>query len=144
MSDLKLEIKDDGEIDLAVSETDIETDAGLQSAIMISLFTDKRASVDELPAGETDQRGYWGDALEEDGSSLGSKLWLLDRSKITNKELDRAKAYCEEALKWLIDEKIASSVTVTVERRGDKRFIVVEVARKNGTDAKFSYVWNNV
>ena len=56
----------------------------LQTAILISLFTDAQASPDDMiQDGSGDPRGWWGDL----GSSkpIGSKLWLLGRAKQTTR-----------------------------------------------------------
>ncbi len=64
------------------ADDDFETDAGLETAVIISLFTDRRAGEnDELPATETDRRGWWGNTLQDADDEIGSKLWLLCREK---------------------------------------------------------------
>lgn len=91
----------------------------LSRAVIISLFTWKRASQsDEV---DNDQRmGWWGDTFaEEKGDKIGSKLWLLLRQKITEETLNRTQEYAYDALKWLIDDGICSDITVDVERDED-------------------------
>ena len=50
-------------------------DGGLETAVLMSLFLDRRANDDdELPDGESDPRGYWGDAfanLDVNGEIVG-------------------------------------------------------------------------
>ncbi len=81
--------------DISILEND-SLDETLTSAILISLFTDKRVTEDETD--EDDKRGYWGD------ENLGSKLWLLDRENISESTRTKAKEYTEEALQWLIED----------------------------------------
>ena len=92
--------------------------AWLQNAITVSLFTDARCASDELPQGETDQRGYWGDIELPEGESLGSKLWTLKRKKVTQQTIGRVRDYAEEALQWLVNDGHLQSVNVTAERSG--------------------------
>lgn len=94
----------------------LEEDAGLETAVVISLFTDRRAEADdELPGGD-DLRGWWGDALAEvEGDRIGSRLWLLSREKQLPQVLARAREYALEALQWLIEDGVASAVDVTAE-----------------------------
>lgn len=91
-------------------------DDGLQTAVIISLFTDRRADdADRLP-GADDKRGWWADAYAEiDGDKIGSRLWLLAREKQTQLVLVLAKAYAEEALAWLLEDGIARAVNVSAE-----------------------------
>jgi phage gp46-like protein len=94
---------------------DLATGSPIESAVLVSLFTDRRASADYVdpdPNGVPDLRGWWGDTYEP--SLIGSRLWQLNRSKITDQTtvLNRARDYCQEALQWLIDDGVAASVTV--------------------------------
>ena len=97
--------------DKMVSDYELDTgallaDAGLQTAVIISLFTDRRAEPDDtLPAEASDKRGWWGDAIavqvngrtvEDD--RIGSRLWLLSREKQLASVVERARQYCKEAL----------------------------------------------
>lgn len=90
----------------------------LQNAVVISLFTDARCEQDELPQGETDRRGYYGDFELPQGESLGSKLWTLKREKVIPKTINRARDYATQALQWLVDDGHLQSVKVTAERGG--------------------------
>lgn len=102
--------------DLKVADGDLVMDDGLATAVAISLFTDRRVSEEELPAEETDRRGWWGDLISEDlPDQIGSKLWLLKREKHTPETARRAKEYAEEALQWILDDNIAQSVSVSTE-----------------------------
>ena len=110
-----------GEADLAIDGADLAADDGLETAVIISLFTDRRVEEDELPAGETDRRGYWGDDLnEEPGDLTGSKLWLLSREKETPEVLVRAEEYSLEALEWLVTDGHVRAVQAVASwvRRG--------------------------
>ncbi|WP_439598001.1 phage GP46 family protein [Falsiroseomonas sp.] len=88
------------------------TAQALETAVMISLFTEARAAADDvLPQGETDRRGWWGNALGED--PIGSRLWLLRRAKCLPETLNLARDAIREALAWLVEDGIASKVEVT-------------------------------
>src|SRR5437868_6146739 len=72
----------------------------LQTAILISLFTDRIADPsDVIPDGTSDPRGWWGD--EGQAENIGSRLWLLSRKKQTQETLQRAYDYIVEALQWM-------------------------------------------
>jgi phage gp46-like protein len=101
---------------------DLVQDDGLGTAVIISLFTDARAREDDvLPGNLTpgtfqDRRGWWGDLTsEKENDSVGSRLWLLERSKDIEEMLPQVKRLSEEALQWMIDEGIAAKIEVTVE-----------------------------
>jgi len=113
MTDLLLAWNNDiAGADLCVEGADLALDHGLTSAVVISLFTHRRVSAEELPEGEADRRGWWGDALSDGGDEIGSKLWLLEREKETPQVLARAEGYAREALAWIARDQLVESVTV--------------------------------
>lgn len=94
---------------------DLATDNGLRTAAMTSLLTDRRADQDEeIPDGTTNRRGWWGDEyLENPGDRMGSKLWLLDRSKKLPGVRRDIQDHARQALAWMVEDKIAASVEPT-------------------------------
>ncbi len=159
MADIKLDTQDGLSFDITMDKNDLALDDTLKRAIIISLFTDRRVTIDELPVGsrseavdahgENDRRGWWGDALNDDNDLIGSKLWTLNREKITQEVLGRAKRYCEEALLWLTDDQIAESVTVFVERSGLTQLSIgIEIKRPQSEGDRikyrFGFIWDGV
>jgi len=128
--------------DLALEQFALAADDGLETAIILSLFTDARASNDDpLPFGESDRRGWWADAFPEvDRDRIGSRLWLLQREKQTQATLNRAREYAEEALAWLIADGVARSVEVAsfLVRNGVLGLSVV-IQRPDASIARFRY-----
>lgn len=134
---------EDGESGVDVLQNDIERDAGLETAVSISLFTDRRASKGEvLPDGSGDRRGWWGDVTQSD--EIGSKAWLLGRSKMTPTFYEEYKAHQEEALAWMIADGVVASVTITVVPDGAEEidFTVLLVRPENGDSISFRYFYN--
>ena len=92
----------------------LQTGNDLQTAVYISLFTDRVANADDvIPDGTQDPRGWWGDGGQD--VMIGSRLWLLRRAKQTIETLNLAKDYITEALKWLIDDGVVGKFDITVE-----------------------------
>lgn len=109
-------------VDVAIVANDLARDAGLETAVSLSLFTDRRAEDgDVLPAFETDRRGWWADDVAAvEGDRFGSRLWMLARAPATQDTLARAEEYAREALRWLVDDQVAERVeaTAVVPRAG--------------------------
>lgn len=118
----------------------ISSGSDLATAILISLFTDRRAGADDVvPDGSGDPRGWWGDP------TMGSRVWLLERAKRTQATIQAAKGYIEEALQWLIDDDVVAGFQIDVEwPPGAALHARVVALRNDGTrDAmKFTWVWN--
>ena len=135
------------ESDINLSGPDLLAEFDLKTAIIISLFTDRRANPDDILDDIDDRRGWWGDSYSPiNNDKIGSRLWLLARSKQTQQVVNRARQYCIEATRWLIDDAIASSVEVETEivRMGTLG-IMIKVTRPQGVaNFKYQYVWDQI
>ena len=127
--------------DLRVIGEDLEgEDDGLTTSVVVSLFTDARASIAELPAGETERRGWWGEQLDDTEDRYGSLLWLLERSKLTNETAALAERYASDALQWLIDDGEAVEVAVRAARDGlDRMSLSVRIKRPDDSVREFQF-----
>ena len=128
--------------DITLTPTVPET-AELNTAIINSLMSDARAQ--ESDGTGNDKRGVWHNSIT--GEEYGSRLWTLERRKLTPDTLNKAREYAEEALQWLIDDRIATSVEVTTERRGiDQMVMNVTIRRTNGetTSLQYDHLWENI
>jgi phage gp46-like protein len=139
--------------DIAVSNGDFVTDAELYTAIVISLFTDRRAKEDDAVERGDDRRGWWGDTFpQNENDKIGSRLWLLEREKATQQTLIRARDYCIEATQWLVDDKVADRVEVQVEfvKRTSNDIpqtlgIKIHVYRPTGAKSfEYQYAWRQL
>jgi len=108
-----------GEIGLA--DRDVERDPGLETAVIITLLTDRRADEDDdLPDDNGYKGGSWQDGVPVvEGYLTGTKLWLLRRSKTVDEIPTLAKQFLTEGFQWMIDDGVVESVLVAVERRRD-------------------------
>lgn len=134
-----------GSADLAIENNDIAQDAGLDSAVFLSLFTDRQANPgDTLPDAQTNRRGWWGDAFPTvDGDKFGSRLWLLSRAKQDAETLNLAKAYSVEALQWMIDDRVSTRIEVATEYvRREVMGITVTIYRPQADPTTFRYNYN--
>lgn len=106
--------------DLVMGPRGLVMDAGLESIVIRSLFTDAQVSREELLAygwPEDDRRGFWGDAYPEvEGHRTGSKLWLLDGAPTTDLVIADAQRFAEEALQFLVVDGVLSATGVTASR----------------------------
>jgi phage gp46-like protein len=114
---------------LMLGDGSLDDSHDLATAVMVALGTDRLAEADDvLPdPGSTDRRGWWGDTdVQEiwDGWPIGTRLWLLERAKITGMAaregglLIRAEDYVREALQPFIDQRIVSRIDVLASRDG--------------------------
>lgn len=101
--------------DMLLSRGSLVDGDDLGTAVILSLFTDRRAlAEDTLPDASASRRGWWGDAFASTGP-MGSRLWLLLREKQTRETVNRARDYAQEALNWLVEQGVARRVVVQTE-----------------------------
>lgn len=132
----------------------LEEEDGLETAVVLSLFTDRRALPgDPLPqgaqlGGTPDRRGWWGDSYADvRGDRIGSRLWLLRREKQLPSVLARAREYALEALQWMVDDGIARAVNVTAEIvRNGVLGLSIEIVRSDKPVAQYRFesFWKDV
>ena len=113
----------------------------LFTAVLISLMTDAAADNDDIiPDGSQNRRGWW-------GGSIGSKLWLLSRTKQTPDILALAQGYISDALAWMLADGVVSEIQVTPSFPAPGQLAaIVTIIRGNGTPLSlgFSNLWANI
>jgi phage gp46-like protein len=117
------------------------TAPAIETAVMVSLFTDARARPDDrMVPGDTDRRGWWGNMLDD--QPIGSRLWLLRRAKHLPETLKLARDYIAEALAWLKDEGLAVKIDVSTEWQGQSRILArIALHRADGGKAAVTAAW---
>lgn len=108
----------------------------VETAVLISLFTDRLANVDDVlpnarPGYPGNRRGWWADDPQ---NLIGSRLWLLSRVKGPLNVAAQAEDYAAEALQWMIDDGVVASFQILAEWVPIKQLSLQVVAfRSNGT-----------
>lgn len=145
MSDIALVLKNNC-FDLNLKNGDLERDEGLETAVAISLFSDRRVTDEEKPDLANSKKGFWGDMFSEiDQDKIGSRLWVLDRAKRTDETLRRAEDFAREALNWLIEDGVADNIEVIAsfdETASNSWLLNVTIKKPAGNSSKFLVVWN--
>lgn len=136
--------------DWALADGDLQTGQDLETACLVSLFTDKLATPDFIPTdGTSDRRGWWADPYND--QPTGSNLWQLDRAKKTRDTLGLARRYAQDALAWLVADGIASNVFVDTRWIGPEvgstmLGIAIAITKPDGslTRLVFGWAWDNL
>jgi phage gp46-like protein len=141
-----------------LSDGTLDDTQSLATAVIVALGTNRLAlSSDILPDPDsTDRQGWWGDLDAEEiwnGWTIGCRLWLLRRSKITGPEafggatVTLVEQYIREALQPFVDLKIASSFDVAAARVGLER-IDARVRLYRGpalaVDLQYQVLWDEL
>jgi phage gp46-like protein len=139
-------VRDLGRGDWHLTGANLQSGNDLETAILISLFSDREANPDDvIPDGTGDPRGWIGDIGQP--YKIGSRIWLLARAKQTQETLRRANDYIAEALQWLIDDGVVARFDITTEwTRASMLGANVVAYQKSGAASalNFNWVWKAI
>lgn len=129
-------------------------DATLATAILLCLFTDRRAPDDiELPGGSPDRRGWWGDFVDIDETlgetEMGSLIWIYERTYLNDEIAERIRAAAEESLQPLIEQAAFSRIDVTETHDTLRGWVKLQISAysKDGElvyDQRFHRLWQQI
>jgi len=115
-----------GYFDLELDDSgDFKKTDSFNTAILLSIFgSNRRATATEVPESYA-REGWIGDFNRP--VELGSKLWLLYQTRLTNNTVNRARDYLEQALAWLVDFGYLQQIIVTTRRDIDASAVVANI-----------------
>lgn len=109
--DIELTLNNQNIYDIDFTNGDFSMTEGFDTALIMSVFCEKRANNSEVPAPQF-QRGWWGNLYNDViNYEQGSKIWLLYQARLTQDNLNRAIAYLQDCLQWLIDDEFADRIS---------------------------------
>jgi phage gp46-like protein len=128
--------------DFSLDESgDIQTEDFFDTAILYSIFGERRASADEVVDPQL-RRGWIGN---DDDFENGSKIWLLSQAKLTRNNLNRLEDEAEKALSWLVDDGYAVSIDPVVATVSSGVVLLdIPIRRsRDKVERKFFELWEN-
>jgi phage gp46-like protein len=130
--------------DLNFLNGDLEADPSLENAVIISIFTDRRVTDEQLPIAHTSKRGWWGDMYPDvDLDKIGSRLWTINPDKVLTETLRKSEDYCSEALAWMIEDGLADAINVNSEYNLSRHLIInIEIVKPGGLSSRYEILWN--
>lgn len=133
----------DGIYDFQIdADGDIKTTDFFDTAILMSLWCERRANSSDMPINNT-RRGWIGNESFENFEN-GSKLWLYEQARITRDTLNGIETAVSNGLQWFIDEGIATNIEVSTELQNSKILLLVIIERPNSNvDRRYYELWNN-
>jgi len=145
MIDLKL-TETDGIYDISYGDDgDFEMEDGFDTAILMSLFCERRALKDEVPDAIR-RRGWVGNAFYNPGGfENGSKMWIhTEQGRVTNVVLNAIKNTSVSGLYWMTLDNIAKSVESNIEVISGVPNLKLKIEYSpSKVEEKFFSVWEN-
>lgn len=144
-TDIFVEAASDGIYDAVIEDGDLKLTAGMDSAIFVSLFTDRRANPDEV-ADPMKRRGWSGTELTPSKQGgKGSGIWLYEQRRLSNSVSEGVRMEAFQALQWLITEGLSKSLDITTENSPQERSLQlnIQTVAANGGVTNTGYaIWN--
>jgi phage gp46-like protein len=133
-----------GDLD-RTGDKNLVSDLDLETAVLISLYTEARVKDDDERYDDLLYKGGWWGANIPDVPGVdiaaGSRLWTLRGRKATQNNVNLAGVYAREALQWFLDDGIAKSVTVSAERGTTPIDLQLNIDITRLDNSKWSSVW---
>lgn len=142
MQDILIRANSDGLYDFVIEGNEFASAGGFETAIPVSLFTDARAPA-ALVSEPQYRRGWIGNLLTAATMrQLGSILWVLDQSRITQERLNVARLAAQDAFQWMVDDGVALGVKIDVQRNSVIGIIVfIEITDTSNVVSRYQTLW---
>ena len=112
----------------------IETDEGLQAAILQSLLNHERAALNDPIEKAESKRGWW---ARQYLPAVGCRDWTLKREKLNNDTLNRAIRHTKKALDWLTEQGHVLKIEVIGEYKNDRLNRLITITKKDNSKMDF-------
>lgn len=141
MQDVKLQGNSIGVFDLVIENGQISSVEGFETTILVTLFTDARAPSSLVPDALL-RRGCVIDILRaEQARYTGSHLWLLDQARMISSTFAQAEIYSKNAFNFLIEDKMAKAVNVTITPDFKAIDIGIEIEISENITERYNTLW---
>lgn len=142
MQDILIRANSDGLYDFVIEGNEFASAGGFETAIPVSLFTDARAPA-ALVSEPQYRRGWIGNLMTAATMrQLGSILWVLDQSRITQERLNVARLAAQDAFQWMVDDGVALGVKIDVQRNSVTGIIVfIEITDTSNVVSRYQTLW---
>lgn len=142
--DIKLKQDSNSCWDIDFLNGDFELTDGLDTALYLSVFGEKRASRSEVTE-PTLRRGHFTNEFSAiQDYEVGSKLWLfIDQAKNTESNLLSIENTVSEGLSWMIDDNIISDSEVEAQRVDGGVEININLTNQTQEDSNYYNLFIN-
>jgi phage gp46-like protein len=136
-----------GRGDWSMTNGDLASGSDLQTAVLLSLFTDARVDdyVAPPPSGAPDRRGCWTDAYT--GYQIGSRFWTRMRLVKNQFTLNLIQTDAQDALGWLISDGVVASFDIQaawINKTMIGLSIVAHMPAGDPQTFRFQWVWGQI
>jgi len=143
--DVRISQEQNGSFDLSVGANgDLETVAGFDTAILMSVFCERRASADQVPTPRL-RRGWIGN---EDGDDpdfeIGSLIWLYEQARLNSDTANGVESHANTALAWFLEDNLLTQIETEASFSGAGVSLLVIFRTETGpVETRNFELWKN-
>jgi len=136
--DLKFKQDSNGDWDIDFANGDFELTDGLDSAVYMSVFCEKRASSSQVSEPNLRRGHFTNEFSKIEGYQVGSLFWLYtQQAKNTDSNLRLLEGAVTDGLAWMIEDNIFSKVKVKATRSISTIQLEIELINKLQKNSRY-------
>jgi phage gp46-like protein len=136
--DLKFKQDSNGDWDIDFANGDFELTDGLDSAVYMSVFCEKRASSSQVSEPNLRRGHFTNEFSKIEGYQVGSLFWLYSQqAKNTDSNLRLLEGAVSDGLAWMIEDNIFSKVKVKATRSISTIQLEIELINKLQKNSRY-------
>jgi len=136
--DIKFTQDSNGDWDINFTNGDFEMTEGLDTALYLSVFSNKRASASQVTESILRRGHFTNEFSQVAGYEVGSLLWLYtEQAKNTSNNLSLIEGSVYDGLKWMIEDKIISKIDIAASKSGTGVTLEIDLINKFQKDSQY-------
>jgi len=136
--DLKFKQDSNGDWDIDFANGDFELTDGLDSAVYMSVFCEKRASSSQVSEPNLRRGHFTNEFSKIEGYQIGSLFWLYtQQAKNTDSNLRLLEGAVSDGLAWMIEDDIFSKVKVKATKSISTIKLEIELINKLQKNSRY-------
>ena len=136
--DIKFTQDSNGDWDINFTNGDFEMTEGLDTALYLSVFSNKRASASQVTESILRRGHFTNEFSQVAGYEVGSLLWLYtEQAKNTSNILSLIEGSVYDGLKWMIEDKIISKIDIAASKSGTGVTLEIDLINKFQKDSQY-------
>lgn len=143
--DVKFNQDLNGDYDIGLTaDGDIQTVDGFDTAILMSIYCERRALASQVPASAS-RRGWIGNENnDEEGFEIGSLVWLYEQARLTSDTANGIKSEADAGLEWMLQDNLLNAIFSNVIFSRDNVSLQVDFIVATGpAETRIFELWKN-
>lgn len=137
-SDIKFVKDEKGSYDIDFENGDFALTDGLDTAILLSIFAEKRATRSQVED-PLKRRGHFSNEFASvEGYQVGSTQWLFtEQAENSESNTTQLENSIKDGLRWFVDDKICKKINVNANQKSNGVDVDIELQGNNKEESTY-------